>query len=80
MKNKLSDLNNHLFETLDFLNDRDIDGEKLETEIKRAKAITDVSDKIIQNANLQLNAAKLMATHGAGVSANLPMIEQKPKP
>jgi hypothetical protein len=58
MKNKLSDLNDHLFETLEWLGDRDIEGEKLTEEIRRADARCRVAQQIIANANLVVNAAK----------------------
>ena len=58
MKNKLSDLNNYLFEELERLNDDETlsNNEELEKELKRSKAITDVSNQIIQNANVVLKA------------------------
>ena len=55
MKNKLIDLNNHLFEQLERLSDEELD---LETEMKRTKAITDVAHAIIDNATLALQAEK----------------------
>ena len=60
MKNKLTDLNNHLFETLERLNDDSLDGEKLENEIGRAKAISDIAKNIIDNANIQLKALEVL--------------------
>ena len=66
MKNKLDDLNNHLFETLERLNDEELSGEELLAEIDRAKAITSVSGQIISNASLALKAAELMAEYGGG--------------
>ncbi|GMO33905.1 MAG: hypothetical protein Ta2B_14380 [Termitinemataceae bacterium] len=60
MKNKLSDLNNHLFAEIERLGDEDLKDEKLVEEIKRAKAITDVAGKIIANGALVLNAKKAM--------------------
>jgi len=59
MKNKLSDLNNYLFEQLERLNDDDLQGDELQQEIKRVEQIVDVSEKIITNADLQLKATKL---------------------
>lgn len=67
MKNKSSDLNNHLFEMLERLNDDEVVGDKLEEEIQRAKAITDVSKSIIENAKLSLDAAKLTAEYSGRV-------------
>ena len=37
MKNKLSDLNNHLFEAMERLNNEDLTDEELEKEINEAK-------------------------------------------
>lgn len=59
MKNKLTDLNNHLFSQLERLNDEDMSEEELNSEIKKAKAISDIADKIINNASLSLQAEKL---------------------
>ncbi|MDR1507860.1 MAG: hypothetical protein LBI67_12235 [Treponema sp.] len=58
MKNKLSDLNNHLFEVIERLNDDDLQGEKLREEIGRAHAISIAASKIIDGGKLMLDAAK----------------------
>lgn len=58
MKNKLIDLNNHLFAQLERLSDEDTIGDHLDEEIKRAKAISYVATHIIGNAKLALDAAK----------------------
>lgn len=76
-KNKLSDLNNHLFAQLERLSDEALDLEKLEQEVQRAEAIVKVADKITQNADLQLKAAKIFAEHGAAVLPMLPQIGGK---
>lgn len=64
MRNKLKDLNNHLFEQLERLNNDKLTGEKLNTEVKRAKSMKEVSQQIINNAKLQLDAIKL-ASNGS---------------
>lgn len=58
IKNTLSDLNNHLFEQIERLGDEDLEGEKLQSELEKARAVTQVADKIIQNGHLALSAAK----------------------
>ncbi len=60
MKNKLGDLNNHLFAQLERLNDEDLKGEDLAEEIQRTRAITYVASQIIANGNLVLQAKKHM--------------------
>ncbi|QDC39101.1 hypothetical protein [Sphingobium fuliginis] len=64
MKNKLSDLNDHLFAQIERLGDEDLNDEQIEREAKRADAIVSVADQIIKNADLQLKAATLLAGHG----------------
>lgn len=58
MKNKLVDLNNHLFLQLERLNDEELNGEKLEEEIKRSKAVGDIAKSIIANGELLLESKK----------------------
>jgi len=71
MQNKLIDLNNHLFAQLERLGDESISATDLEKEITRAKAITDVSKEVINNATLVLDAAKLKAEYQGGNNGNL---------
>lgn len=59
MKNTLEDLNNHLFAELERLSDEELKGDNLREEIDRAKAVTGVASKIIENGNLVLDAKKL---------------------
>lgn len=58
IRNTLEDLNNHLFMQLERLNDEEIDGEKLQEEINRSKAISEVAKNIIDNGKLVLEAYK----------------------
>jgi hypothetical protein len=51
-------LNEHLFESLEWLGDRSITGEDLKEEIGRAEAKCRVAQQIIAGGNLLLNAAK----------------------
>ncbi|MEJ7444303.1 hypothetical protein WL480_05195 [Staphylococcus hominis] len=58
MKNTLSDLNNHLFEQLERLNDEDLTGEDLQQELQRSKAVSSIAQNIINNGSLVLQAQK----------------------
>lgn len=66
MKNTLADLNNHLFEQMERLNDDDLTDEQLEKEIKRADAMTGVATQIIGNAHLILKATELNMEYSRG--------------
>lgn len=72
MKNTLTDLNNHLFEQLERLNDEELRGENLKEEIMRAKAVTGVASQIIDNANVVLEATKFQAESLGRSKTNLP--------
>lgn len=65
MKNKLEDLNNHLFAELERLGDEDLKGEDLTAEIEKAKAIGGIASQIVSNANLQLRAVELQCEYGS---------------
>jgi hypothetical protein len=60
-KNKLSDLNDHLFMALERLNDEDLSTEQIESESKRAEAIIGVANQIIGTAKITLDALKLVS-------------------
>lgn len=63
-KNKLSDLNNHLFEELERLNDDELTGEALQEERERAKAMANIAQTIINNGELALKAVKHYDEYG----------------
>lgn len=61
VRNKSIDLNNHLFEQLERLNDDDLKGDELKDEIQRSKAVASVSSNIIANSKLAFEAEKFRA-------------------
>ena len=66
MKNTLGDLNNHLFAQLERLGDEDLKGDKLQEEINRAKAVSDIATQVISNGSLVLKAKAFMHEYGSG--------------
>lgn len=52
MNNTLFDLNNHLFEQMERLNDEELTQEQLDQELKRADGMTKIAAQIIQNSKL----------------------------
>lgn len=74
MKNKLSDLNNHLFAQLERLADEDLTEDSLKQEVARAEAMVDISDQVLRVADTNLKAAKLFAEHGDAVLPMLPSV------
>ena len=75
MKNKLVDLNNHLFAQLERLSDEEITADDLAKEIQRTDAISKVATQIIDTANAAIDAAKLVAEAGGNYTNMLPMVE-----
>ncbi|MGD9850125.1 MAG: hypothetical protein AB7T38_02540 [Nitrospirales bacterium] len=75
MKNKLIDLNNHLFEQLERLNDEGLSAEDIKRECQRTEAMVSVSEQIIANASLAVQASKLVAEYGGRFETMLPMLE-----
>lgn len=74
MKNKLADLNNHLFAQLERLSEEDLDAEAIEREASRADAIVKLADQILRGADLNLKAVSLVAVHGDRFRDMLPAI------
>ena len=70
MKNKLSDLNDHLFAQLERLGDEDLKPKELEIEIDRSKAIAGVAKQVISNAQLVLDAQ--LSVHDIPAQTTLP--------
>lgn len=71
MKNNIDDLQNHLFETIERLKDKD---EPME--LDRAKAISDVAQTIINSAKVEVDLLK----HTGGEAASPLFIKPKELP
>lgn len=72
MKNKLTDLNDHLFAQLERLSEEGLTPEQIDTESKRSAAMVSVAESIIRNAALQINSAKIAFDAGADPVPYLP--------
>ena len=77
MKNKLTDLNNHLFAQLERLSEEDLTPEQIDVEVKRSDAIVGLSEQIVKNADLHLRAAKIVADHGDRFKPLMPMLSSE---
>jgi len=74
-KNKLTNLQDHLFSLMEKLNDDDLKGEELETEIKRSAAFSTLAVIAVKNAEL---IAKCAEVYGYPVSGDLPLLPASP--
>jgi len=79
MKNKLTDLNDHLFSQLERLADEDLTDEQLAKEVKRADAMVDVAGTVLKTGELALRAAELRAEHHDGGDLKLPPLLEGPR-
>lgn len=70
VKNTLTDLNDHLFAQMERLNDEALEGDALEAEIQRSRAVCDVAEQIIENASTVIRVVKMRGEMGA--AANVP--------
>jgi hypothetical protein len=76
MKNKLTDLQNHLFEVIERLNDDSLKGDALNEEIKRALALNEIAKTAVSNGALMVKAVDTL--YGLPVSDELPLIPRSP--
>jgi hypothetical protein len=60
--NKLTDLNDRLFDLFDRMQAGELEGEKLAGEISRAKVSIEIAQQIIANGSLIANACRLADT------------------
>lgn len=69
MQNKIEDLRNHLFETLEALKDKDAP-----MDIARAKAIADVAQTIVNSAKVEVEMVKAIGAKGGSKFFEAPQL------
>lgn len=75
MKNKIEDLRNHLFETLEALKDKDNP-----MDLDRAKAVAEVSKVIVETAKVEVDFLRVAGGRGTGfVPADELSGDERPK-
>lgn len=79
MKNRLGNLDDHLFAQLERLADEGMTPEQVDQEVKRANAIVALADQVVGNASVKLKAAQLYAAHGDKIAPMLPQIGKAPE-
>jgi hypothetical protein len=83
-KNKLSDLNNHLFAQLERLGEEDLTIEEIHKEVERGKTISMLASTVIKSAKITIDSMRLVANGEYTVNELPEMIgmhpRQKPKP
>lgn len=75
MKNKIGDLRDHLFETLEMLKDKDNP-----MDIERAKAISGVAQVIVDSAKVENEYLKISGDLGTGFVNEPKRVEGTPHP
>lgn len=74
MKNKISDLRDHLFEQIERLKDPDLN---LDQEIQRAKALREIGSVIIDSAKVEVDFLNVVGGKGTGFIPQDKQIELK---
>lgn len=73
-KNKLADLNDHLFAQLERLTEEGLTPEQISAEVERSEAVVGIAEQIVRGADLQLKAVVVVATHRDRFRSQLTMI------
>jgi hypothetical protein len=74
--NDLIALQNKLFEAMEYLQDRDVEGEELVAEINRSMALNEIAKTAIANGALMLKCSNDL--YGIPVDESLPLIPASP--
>lgn len=67
-RNKIIDLNNHLFEQLERLNNEELSKDELDIEFKRTKSMTMISTQILKTQKLNLDSITIAERYEVKVS------------
>ena len=81
MKKGLCELNKHMFDQLERLNDDSLKGEELKQELERTKAMSEIAKQVINTGRLALDATKVVANgiiDVGGVPSLLSLEEETP--
>lgn len=62
-KNRLQNLNDHLFAQIERLCEEDLTPEEIERESRRSVALVGLADQTIRNAMVQIHAAQIIHDH-----------------
>lgn len=73
-QNKLTDLNDYLFEQMKKLSDPKLSKDEVLLEIQKAEAMTNVADTIIKNGELTLKTAVVMARMNGDNTPKIPQM------
>jgi len=72
MKNRLSDLQNHLFSMIEKINDDNLKGEALKEEIERAASINELAKTAVANGALMIKCVDTL--YGIPVNDEVPLL------
>ena len=73
MKNRLTDLRNHLFETIEVLKDKEDP-----MPVERARAISEVAGKLIESGKVELQLLEIVAEHETTPFFDTPLLALPP--
>ena len=80
MKNKLTNLNDYMFEAIERLNDTSLSPEKQKQEIERCKTMANLAGKVIDNAALVFEVQKYTEGERKLIKTPLPAMLQTVPP
>jgi len=70
MKNKIGDLNNHLFAQLERLGEEGLTEDEIASESKRTAAIVSVADQVLESAKVTVSAMRVASDNGMVLGNN----------